>query len=297
MININNISKSIDNIRILKNINLKINTGSVFGLTGANGAGKSTLLRMMCGIYAPESGEILFDGEPVYDSPKVKNKILFVNDETVQYTKYTLTELKNFYKIYYPNFSEELFDSLTEKAKLPRDKKLSSFSKGMKRQAIVITGISCQTEYLILDEAFDGLDPAMRTTVKNIIFDAVIDRSLTVVLSSHNIRELNEICDSAAMIKEGTVTFVKDINSECDIFKITTAFRNDCLKEDFPELDIVKFEKNQNICTMIIRNEKNTIETIIKINKKNPAFLNINPLTLEEIFIVETESLSGYENH
>ena len=295
MININNISKSIDNIRILKNINLKINTGSVFGLTGANGAGKSTLLRMMCGIYAPESGEILFDGEPVYDSPKVKNKILFVNDETVQYTKYTLTELKNFYKIYYPNFSEELFDSLTEKANLPRDKKLSSFSKGMKRQAIVITGISCQTEYLILDEAFDGLDPAMRTTVKNIIFDAVIDRSLTVVLSSHNIRELNEICDSAAMIKEGTVTFVKDINSECDIFKITTAFRNDCLKEDFPELDIVKFEKNQNICTMIIRNKKNTIETII--NKKNPAFLNINPLTLEEIFIVETESLSGYENH
>ncbi len=295
MININNISKSIDNIRILKNINLKINTGSVFGLTGANGAGKSTLLRMMCGIYAPESGEILFDGEPVYDSPKVKNKILFVNDETVQYTKYTLTELKNFYKIYYPNFSEELFDSLTEKAKLPRDKKLSSFSKGMKRQAIVITGISCQTEYLILDEAFDGLDPAMRTTVKNIIFDAVIDRSLTVVLSSHNIRELNEICDSAAMIKEGTVTFVKDINSECDIFKITTAFRNDCLKEDFPELDIVKFEKNQNICTMIIRNEKNTIETII--NKKNPAFLNINSLTLEEIFIVETESQSSYENH
>lgn len=295
MININNISKSIDNIRILKNINLKINTGSVFGLTGANGAGKSTLLRMMCGIYAPESGEILFDGEPVYDSPKVKNKIFFVNDETVQYTKYTLTELKNFYKIYYPNFSEELFDSLTEKAKLPRDKKLSSFSKGMKRQAIVITGISCQTEYLILDEAFDGLDPAMRTTVKNIIFDAVIDRSLTVVLSSHNIRELNEICDSAAMIKEGTVTFVKDINSECDIFKITTAFRNDCLKEDFPELDIVKFEKNQNICTMIIRNEKNTIETII--NKKNPAFLNINPLTLEEIFIVETESQSSYENH
>lgn len=295
MININNISKSIDNIRILKNINLKINTGSVFGLTGANGAGKSTLLRMMCGIYAPESGEILFDGEPVYDSPKVKNKILFVNDETVQYTKYTLTELKNFYKIYYPNFSEELFDSLTEKAKLPRDKKLSSFSKGMKRQAIVITGISCQTEYLILDEAFDGLDPAMRTTVKNIIFDAVIDRSLTVVLSSHNIRELNEICDSAAMIKEGTVTFVKDINSECDIFKITTAFRNDCLKEDFPELDIVKFEKNQNICTMIIRNKKNTIETII--NKKNPVFLNINPLTLEEIFIVETESQSSYENH
>ena len=295
MININNISKSIDNIRILKNINLKINTGSVFGLTGANGAGKSTLLRMMCGIYAAESGEILFDGEPVYDSPKVKNKIFFVNDETVQYTKYTLTELKNFYKIYYPNFSEELFDSLTEKVKLPRDKKLSSFSKGMKRQAIVITGISCQTEYLILDEAFDGLDPAMRTTVKNIIFDAVIDRSLTVVLSSHNIRELNEICDSAAMIKEGTVTFVKDISSECDIFKITTAFRNDCLKEDFPELDIVKFEKNQNICTMIIRNKKNTIETII--NKKNPAFLNINPLTLEEIFIVETESQSSYENH
>ncbi|MDD6825990.1 MAG: ABC transporter ATP-binding protein [Oscillospiraceae bacterium] len=295
MININNISKSIDNIRILKNINLKINTGSVFGLTGANGAGKSTLLRMMCGIYAPESGEILFDGEPVYDSPKVKNKIFFVNDETVQYTKYTLTELKNFYKIYYPNFSEELFDSLTEKVKLPRDKKLSSFSKGMKRQAIVITGISCQTEYLILDEAFDGLDPAMRTTVKNIIFDAVIDRSLTVVLSSHNIRELNEICDSAAMIKEGTVTFVKDISSECDIFKITTAFRNDCLKEDFPELDIVKFEKNQNICTMIIRNKKNTIETII--NKKNPAFFNINPLTLEEIFIVETESQSSYENH
>ena len=129
MININNISKSIDNIRILKNINLKINTGSVFGLTGANGAGKSTLLRMMCGIYAPESGEILFDGEPVYDSPKVKNKILFVNDETVQYTKYTLTELKNFYKIYYPNFPKSFLIHSQKKQNSPEIKNFHHFPK------------------------------------------------------------------------------------------------------------------------------------------------------------------------
>ena len=293
MIKISEISKKLDGTTVIDGINLEIKKGSVFGLLGVNGAGKSTLLRLMCGIYQADSGEITYGGKPVFENPDVKRKIFFINDETVQFSSMTLNELKNFYKTYYPDFSEEIFEALRAKINLEADKKMTSFSKGMKRQAVVITALACQTEYLLMDEAFDGLDPAMRVIVKDMIFDAVMDRQLTVVISSHNLRELSEICDSAAMINNNTVAFCRDTESECSLCKVNTSFAEKYTADDFPELDIVKFEYNQSICTMMAKNSRSEIQKALE--KKKPVFLDIIPLTLEEIFIYEMEAKGYYE--
>jgi ABC-2 type transport system ATP-binding protein len=293
MIKINNLVKSIDKNEILKGINLEIKKGSAFGLLGSNGAGKSTLLRLICGIYEADSGELTLDGKPVFDRPDIKEKIFFINDETVQFTGYTLKELKNFYKSYYPLFSEELFESLRQKINLPLNKKLSTFSKGMKRQAIVIVGIACRTEYLLLDEAFDGLDPTMRIIVNNIIFDAIVDRQTTFIISSHNLREISEICDTAAMMFDGKIIFCHETDDMNGICKIQAAFPEVYEKEDFSELDLVSYKKNQSIYTLIVRNTREEAED--KLRSKNPAVLDIVPLTLEETFIYEMEA-HGYDS-
>ncbi len=292
MIEIKNLSKSIDGNLILDSINLQINKGSVFGLLGSNGAGKSTILRLLCGVYKQENGELLIDGEKVYDNVKIKRQIFFINDETVQFTSFTLNDLKKYYKNFYPNFSDETFEKLRKIVNLPLDKKLSTFSKGMKRQAIVITGLACQTEYLLLDEAFDGLDPTMRIIVRDIIFDAMIDRQMTVIISSHNLKEINEICDSAAMIHNGKILFCREIDDiKNNVMKIQTSFSQEYKKEDFPELEILHFEKKQSVYYIIVKGEIDEIRKYV--NLKNPVFLDILPLTLEEIFIYEMEA-SGY---
>lgn len=292
MIEFKNLSKSIDGNLILDSIDLQIKKGSVFGLLGSNGAGKSTILRLMCGIYKQESGELLIDGEKVYDNVKIKRQIFFINDETVQFTSFTLKDLKKYYRNYYPNFSDETFEKLRKNVNLPIDKKISTFSKGMKRQAIVITGLSCQTEYLLLDEAFDGLDPTMRIIVKDIIFDAMLDRQMTVIISSHNLKEINEICDSAAMIHNGKIIFCRELDEiKNNILKIQTSFKQEYTKEDFPELEILHFEKKQSVYYIIGKGEIDEIKKYV--TQKSPAFLDILPLTLEEIFIYEMEAL-GY---
>ena len=292
MIEFKNLSKSIDGNLILDSIDLQIKKGSVFGLLGSNGAGKSTILRLMCGIYKQESGELLIDGEKVYDNVKIKRQIFFINDETVQFTSFTLKDLKKYYRNYYPNFSDETFEKLRKIVNLPVDKKISTFSKGMKRQAIVITGLSCQTEYLLLDEAFDGLDPTMRIIVKDIIFDAMLDRQMTVIISSHNLKEINEICDSAAMIHNGKIIFCRELDEiKNNILKIQTSFKQEYTKEDFPELEILHFEKKQSVYYIIVKGEIDEIKKYV--TQKSPAFLDILPLTLEEIFIYEMEAL-GY---
>ena len=281
-----------DEFTALDNIDLTIERGSAFGLLGSNGAGKSTMLRLIAGIYRQESGELTVDGEKVYDNVKVKEKIFFINDETIQFGNHTLKSLKEFYKGFYPNFSEELFDSLREKIGLPYDKKLNQFSKGMKRQAIVIVGLACQTDYLMLDEAFDGLDPAMRIIVKRMLVDAMIDRELTVIISSHNLKEISEICDTVAFVHKGKVLFAKSIDSvKNEIHKIQVVFREPPAESDFSGLDIVKTEQTQSVYHYIIRGDHDKIKKVFE--AKKPIIFELIPLTLEEIFIIEMED-KGY---
>lgn len=293
MIELKGVTKNFDNFKVLENIDLTIPKGSAFGLLGSNGAGKSTILRLLSGIYKAEGGNVLIDGEEVYDNIPIKQKVFFINDETIQFSNFTLNELKNFYRGFYPNFSQELFEKLRNSINLPLNKKLSQFSKGMKRQAIVITALACQTDYLLLDEAFDGLDPTMRIIVKRMIVDAIIDRDLTTIISSHNLKEINEVCDTVALLHEGKIIFSKDLDSvKGNIHKIQTAFPEAYTAEDFSGLQIMHFEKNQSIYYMIIKGDEDEIRK--QLAPKNPLILDVIPLSLEEIFIYEMEVL-GYD--
>ena len=294
MIELKGVSKRFDSFTALDNVDLTIETGTAFGLLGSNGAGKSTILRLLSGIYRQEGGEVLIDGSEVYSRPEVKERVFFINDETVQFGGYTLKSLKNFYKGFYPNFSEEIFEKLRETIKLPLDKKIDTFSKGMKRQAIVIIALACRTDYLLLDEAFDGLDPTMRIIVKRMLVDAMLDRKLTTVISSHNLKEINEVCDSVALIHHGKVLFSRDLDSvKGNIHKIQAVFPEEYTeKEAFPELDVLHFEKSKSVLYLIVRGSEEEIRE--KLAGKNPVVLDIIPLSLEEIFIYEMEGM-GYD--
>lgn len=294
MIELKGVTKRFDSFTALDNVDLTVETGTAFGLLGSNGAGKSTILRLLSGIYKQEGGEVLIDGSEVYSRPEVKERVFFINDETVQFGGYTLKSLKNFYKGFYPNFSEEIFEKLRETIKLPLDKKIDTFSKGMKRQAIVIIALACRTDYLLLDEAFDGLDPTMRIIVKRMLVDAMLDRKLTTVISSHNLKEINEVCDSVALIHHGKVLFSRDLDSvKGNIHKIQAVFPEEYTeKEAFPELDVLHFEKSKSVLYLIVRGSEEEIRE--KLAGKNPVVLDVIPLSLEEIFIYEMEGM-GYD--
>ncbi len=301
MIELKKAVKRFDSYAALDGVDLKIEKGAAFGLLGSNGAGKSTILRLLSGIYRPDSGEVLIDGKKVYDSEEVKSRVFFINDETVQFAGYTLKKLKDYYKSYYKNFSEELFESLRSKIKLPLDKKLNTFSKGMKRQAIVIIAIACKPDLLLMDEAFDGLDPTMRIIVKKMLVDAMMDRQMTTVISSHNLREINEICDTAALLHQGKIIFSRDLDSvKSNVHKVQAVFEKDPLgnskeytAEDFNDLELLHFERNQSIYYLIAKGEEEVIKSALL--PKKPLLLEVIPLSLEEIFIYELEVL-GYDS-
>ena len=297
MMQLKNTVKQFEDFTALDGVNLEIPTGTAFGLLGSNGAGKSTILRLFSGIYQAESGEVLIDEQPVYDNVTAKQKVFFINDETVQFGEYTLKQLKEFYQQFYPHFSEEIFQKLEAVIQLPMNKKITTFSKGMKRQAIVIIGISCCTPYLLLDEAFDGLDPTMRIIVKKMLVDAMCERELTVVISSHNLKEINEMCDTAALLHKGKIVFNRELDSlKGEVHKIQTAFKDKehiFTKEDFPGLEILHFEKTQSIYHIIAKGTEEEIHQALAGHE--PILEDLIPLTLEEIFIYELEVL-GYDS-
>lgn len=303
MIELRNTVKKFDTYTALDGVDLKIEKGTAFGLLGSNGAGKSTILRLLSGIYKQEAGEVLIDGEPVYDNISAKEKVFFINDETVQFGGYTLKALKDYYKSYYTNFSEEMFEELRQRVNLPLNKKINTFSKGMKRQAIVIIGLACRTDYLLLDEAFDGLDPTMRIIVKKMLVDAMIDRQLTTVISSHNLKEINEVCDTAALLHNGKIIFSREIDSVMSsVHKIQVVFPKNAdgtspeyTREQLAEegLDILHFDRNQSIYYIIAKGDMQELEKFFA--PKNPVLIELIPLSLEEIFIYKLEVL-GYDS-
>ena len=293
MIQLTGVTKKFGDFTALDGVDLMIPKGTSFGLLGSNGAGKSTILRLLSGIYSAESGSVTIDGENVFDNVKVKERVFFINDETIQFGGFTLKDLKNYYKGFYPNFSDELFEELRETVKLPLDKKTERFSKGMKRQAIVITGLACQTDYLLLDEAFDGLDPTMSIIVKRMLVDAMLDRQLTTVISSHNLKEINEVCDSVALLHQGKMLFNRDLDSvKGSIHKVQAAFNEEYTREDFEKYGILHYSRSQSIHYIIMEGTEEEIRE--KLSEKNPIVLDLIPLTLEEIFIYEMEGM-GYD--
>lgn len=279
----------------LKAVTLDIPEGCIYGFVGSNGAGKSTLLRVISGIYRPDSGSVTIDGKAVYDQPQAKENIFFVSDETVQFSRLSVNDLKGFFKLTYPRFDEEVFDELVTKLDLPRKKPLSQFSKGMKRQAIVAATLACRTKYILLDEAFDGLDPAMRKLIRTMIVDDIFDRGATLVVSSHNITEIGELCDKAMLLHKGEVIFAKDIDDVREGFeKVQIALPEGELDRSAIEnagVEVLSFKKLGRISTVVAKGEK--ADVTAKLSALSPAVLELVPLTLEEIFIYEME-VRGY---
>lgn len=281
----------------LDDVSITVPEGCIYGFLGSNGAGKSTLMRMICGIYKTEQGSITIDGEEVYDNPEAKKKIFFVNDETVQYADFTLEGLRKYYRSYYPDFSDEVYERLTAKLGLPTNKRMAEFSKGMKRQAVVIIGLSCMTKCLMLDEAFDGLDPAMRKVVKEMIVDEMLDRGAIMIVSSHNVAEINELCDRAMLIHKGKLIFADEID------EIRSGFRKVQLVDkkrvvprgelELMGLRVMEYSATGRVAQAIIKGTETEIDE--KISSLGIDIAETIPLTLEEIFIYELQA-RGYGN-
>lgn len=284
-----------EGFKALDNINITIPDGCIYGFLGSNGAGKSTLMRMMCGVYETEQGSIKIDGNEVYNNPEAKSQIFFVNDETVQFTTFTLDGLRKYYRSYYPAFSDETFDRLTGKLNLPTNKRLSEFSKGMKRQAVVIIGLSCMTKYIMMDEAFDGLDPAMRKMVKNLIVDEMIDRGATLIVSSHNVAEINELCDRAMLIHKGNLIFNGEIDEiQGNFRKVQFARAGSAVRREELEatgVSVMQYSSYGSVSQAIIRGGEEDVLRRLSVIKTD--LTETIPLTLEEIFIYELEA-RGY---
>lgn len=203
MIELKNVDKKFRDIQAADHITASVREGMIFGLVGSNGAGKSTLLRMICGVIKPDSGEVLADGAPVYENPDVKSQICFLSDSPYYFANADIEEMRDYYMTLYPSFDRKLFDSLVKKFGLEPKRKISSFSKGMKKQVSILLGLCAKTKYLLCDETFDGLDPVVRQAVKSLFASEIMNRDFTPVISSHNLRELEDICDSVGLLHRG----------------------------------------------------------------------------------------------
>ena len=292
MIEVKAVTKTFDGYRALDNVNCKIPEGCIYGMIGSNGAGKSTFLRLISGVYVPDSGEILINGEPVDENVKIKNRIAFVPDEFYFMTGSSMKRMAEIYRSVYGNFDMDRFNKLTEMFKLSPNKSLNTFSKGMRRQAAIILALSTRPKYVFFDEAFDGLDPVMRKLVKTILYSDIEENGTTAIITSHSLRELEDICDELALLHMGGLVLESDVTSlETSLFKVQTAFEDDYDRNRFKELNVLEFEKNGSVSNMIIKGDREKTESAIK--AMNPLFLDILPLTLEEVFTYEMASL-GY---
>lgn len=294
MIEVKNLSKSFETVKAIDNISARIEEGHVFGLIGTNGAGKSTFMRMLTGVLKPDEGEILIDGEPVFDNPPVKEKIFYISDDQYFFKSGTPKDMVKLYKTCYPAFQTERWLELMEKFGLDKNRKINTFSKGMKKQLSVICGICSGTKYLLCDETFDGLDPVMRQAVKTLFIKEIEDRGLTPIIASHNLRELEDICEYVGLLHRGGILLEKDIDDmKLNIHKLQCVIRETEMLEKIKNtLDVVTVENRGSLYTITVRGKRE--DAVEFMEMLSPVFYELLPLSLEEIFISETE-VKGYD--
>lgn len=292
MISANNVTMRFEDFEALKNLNCNIPSGCIYGLVGSNGAGKSTFLRLISGVYKPVEGEIFIDGAPVYENPIVKNEIVYIPDDLYFLPQSNMNKMADFYKAIYPHFSYERFLNLTNTFKLNPAANLNTFSKGMRRQAATILGLSTMPRFLFFDETFDGLDPVMRNLVKTVIYNDVIERNTTTIITSHSLRELEDTCDQLALLHKGGIVFESDIqNLKTSLFKVQVAFDHEYGREDFSGIEMLSYTQSGSVANFIVRGDREEVKA--KLSTMNPMLIDILPLGLEEVFIYEMEAL-GY---
>lgn len=293
MIKAENLVKKFDDFVALDNVNCEIPRGCIYGMVGSNGAGKSTFLRVLAGIYRKDGGSITIDGEDIYENPSVKSKIVFVPDELYLFGGSNIMRMKQLYKRIYPNFDESRFTMLLDTFKLPKNKAINTFSKGMKRQAATILALSAKPEFLLFDETFDGLDPVMRNFVKSLICNDVVERNVTAIITSHSLRELEDTCDQLVLLHKGGVVLESDVqNLKTSLFKVQVAFSTDFDISLFEEIEIREYNKNGSVANLIVNGDRD--EVVAKLSSLNPVLLDVLPLTLEEVFTHRMQAM-GYD--
>lgn len=292
MIQVNALTKKFGDFTALDALDCTIPAGCVYGLVGSNGAGKSTLLRLICGVYRPDGGNVTLDGKNVYENTELKSRMAFVPDELYFLPQASMKRMAQAYAAFYPRFDHARFEELAASFKLDVRANLNTFSKGMRRQAATILALSCRTDYLFLDETFDGLDPIMRNLVKKTLYADVAERGSTAVLTSHSLRELEDTCDQLALLHKGGIVFESDVqNLKTTLFKVQIAFAHDYDHTAFRGFDVLNFTKQGSVSNLIVRGDREqVIETL---RRKSPILMEVLPLTLEEVFLYEMESL-GY---
>ena len=264
--------------------------GSIYGLVGLNGSGKSTLMRLICGVLKADSGSITIDGTEAYDSPAAKSRLAFVPDEPYFLPGADLHRMAKLYKSLRPSFSDSVLFELAHTLRIDADRKISDFSKGKKRQTAIILALASSPKYLIMDETFDGLDPAVRGKVRKIIFEKIALNGMTVLMTSHSLRELDDTCDVLSLLHGGKIAFSGDIhNIKSSVLKVQTAFNSDFDEKCLCGLEILSLKKTGRVVEFAARADAEQIKA--RILPMSPLFFEVLPLTLEEVFIYETGAI------
>ena len=280
MLELKNVTKTFGTFKALDGLNLTVPKGAVYGLVGPNGAGKSTAIRHITGVYRTDSGEVTLDGQTVYENAKVKETIGYIPDEIFYFSSATLEDMRKYYRGLYPKFDDALFERLKEIFQLPEKTPIRRYSKGMQKQAAFQLTLSCRPEVLVLDEPVDGLDPVMRRQVMSLILSDVAERGTTVLISSHNLRELEDVCDHVGIMDKGKMLLEKSL---ADMQGATHKLQ---IVGDIPEgLDVLHESSSGRLKTLIVRGS--AYEIGLKAEAANPAYFDVLPLSLEEIFIYE----------
>ena len=293
MIQTNCLTKTFGDARALDEISVGIADGSIYGLVGTNGSGKSTLLRLISGIYRPDGGTIEINGEQPFENTAVKDCVTLVPDELYFFSHSTMDDMAKFYEHTKSGFDRSYYDFLCEKFPIHAKKRISTFSKGMKRQAALITALATRPKYLLLDEAFDGLDPVIRAVVRKILADQIYERGMTVIISSHNLRELEDLCDHIGLLHMGKVVFEREIDeSKLGFCKVQVAFSTPPDPAVYDRLSILQRQSTGSITTLIARGGSREITAYFE--SQGALLVESVPLTLEEVFIYEMEA-AGYD--
>ncbi len=293
MITVNNVTKKFGDFTALSGLDINVKRGSVYGLIGPNGAGKTTILKILAGVYRQNSGQVLIDGQKVFENLLVKENLAFISDDLFFFTTYTIKDTAKYYQGLYKNWSWQRFESLNEIFKIDINRKVRSLSKGMQKQVAFWLAISAQPEVMLLDEPVDGLDPVMRRNVWKLILQDVSERGTTVLVSSHNLRELEDICDHVGIMHQGKLVLEKALDDmKGSTHKLQLAFDGAVPDELIKSLEPLHTESFGSVYIMIVKGSSEDITARAK--KFNPLICDILPLTLEEIFIYELGGL-GYE--
>lgn len=284
MIEIKNVVKEFDGFRALDDLSMTVPSGSVYGLVGPNGAGKSTIIRHLTGIYRQDSGEVLVDGQPVFENPSVKNRIAYIPDDIFFFSNASIGEMARFYRSIYPQFDAERFKKLGEVFGLDTKRQMRKLSKGMQKQAAFWMMMALRPEFLVLDEPVDELDPVMRRQIWSIVMADVAENGTTVLVSSHNLRELEDVCDHVGIMNKGKIMIERTLSElQEGIIKLQLALPDGGTLPD--GLDILHKTSTGRLQTIILHGASAELEE--KLSPCKPLFMDFVPLTLEEIFIYE----------